>query len=82
MNTKVRSSLKSLLVELIAYGALVTLYFFLVLHLLGGWLNHLFQDERKLYAFVALGLIVGQGWLLELLTRLLLNLLRARAEEK
>ncbi len=81
MNPKVRSSLRSLLIESAAYAVLVTLYFFLVLHFLGGWLNHLFQDERKLYAFVALGLIVGQGLLLEVLTRLLLSFI-TRAEDK
>jgi hypothetical protein len=59
---------------------LVTGYYFLVLHFLGGWLNQLFQSDRRLYAGVALGLIIGQGILLEMLTRLLLTLVIPRRE--
>jgi hypothetical protein len=81
MKAEVKRSLLSSLIELAGYAVLVTLYFFLVLAFLGGWLRHLFESDRKLYAVVALGLISGQGLLLELLTRLLLSALKPRMED-
>ena len=57
---------------------LVTAYFCLVLHFLGDWLKHLFDDDKKVYAFVALGLMIGQGVLLEMLTGALLRAIRSR----
>jgi hypothetical protein len=80
MKPEVKHSLKSFLVELMVYAALVAGYYFLVLHFLGDWLLHLFQSERRLYAGVALGLIVAQGLLLEMLTRLLLGWAKPRTE--
>ena len=80
MNREVKSSLKSFVVELIVYAALVFGYFFLVLKFLEGWLYHIFKDERRLYAVLALGLIVCQGIVLEVLTRGLLALIKPRME--
>ena len=71
-----KQSLRSYAIEFLVYGALVTAYYFLVLHFLGGWLHHIFQSDRALYSAVALGLIVGQGLLLEMLTRFLLGLIK------
>ncbi len=82
MRHEVENSLRSLLLEFLVYTALVVGYFFLVLHFLGGWLHRLFQTERSFYAAVALILIVGQGFLLEALTRLLLNWIKPRREEE
>ncbi len=65
--------LKSFAIEIVVYALLVTAYFFLVLHLLGGWLEELFLGQRHLYAWVALLLIAGQGVLLEEITRWLLG---------
>lgn len=73
---------KWFLVELALYAALVTVYFFLVLHSLGGVLLNLFQEERKLYAFAALALIIGQGIVLEILTRAVLRVFRRKGERK
>lgn len=74
----VKRGLKSLLlsfsIEFLIYSALLASYFFLVLHFLGNWLNQLFHQERKTYAAVALLLIVGQGVLLEGLTRFLVRI--------
>jgi hypothetical protein len=61
---EIRNTLKSFLVELAVYAALVTVYFLLVLHLLGGWLYGL--------------LIVAQGLLLETLTRALIGWVKPR----
>ena len=63
----------SFLLELVVYAGLVTGYFFLVLHFLGGALRILYETNKTTYAVVALALIVGQGVLLEVLTSALLR---------
>ena len=75
---KNRKILSSLLVEIPVYAGLVTVYFFLVLHFLGGWLKEIFDSNKLVYAIVALALIVGQGVVLETLTTWLLNFVRPR----
>jgi hypothetical protein len=72
------ASLGSFLVELAVYAVFVFAYFFLVLHFLGGWIKHIFDQNRTLYAFVALGLIITQGVVLEMLTTGLLQFIRRR----
>lgn len=81
MKREIISIFKSFTVELVVYAALVLLYFFLVLHFLGDWLFHLFREERKTYAAVALLLIIGQGFVLEIVTRALLGLIRGKKEK-
>jgi hypothetical protein len=77
-----RDSLKHFLVEFVVYAALVFVYYWLVLRFLGPWLYSLFQHQRTLYAWVALGLIVGQGVVLELLTRWLLGFFKVLMEKE
>jgi len=72
------ASLGSFLVELAVYAVFVFAYFFLVLHFLGSWIKHIFDQNKTLYAFAALGLIIGQGVGLEMLTTGLLRLIRTR----
>lgn len=62
--------------ELVIYAVLVTGYFFLVLHLLGGWLYQLETKHRFSYACVALLLIVGQAVVLDAVTTGLSRILR------
>ena len=81
MNQEIKSSLKSFLIELVVYAALVVGYFFLVLNFLGAWLYRLSQENHRAYAWVALGLIVCQGIVLEVLTRFLLAFIKPRTEE-
>ncbi len=81
MNRQVKSSLKFFLIELLVYAVLVTGYFLLVLNFMGPWLHELFQNERRAYAAVALGLIIGQGVFLEVLTRVLLSAIQPRTED-
>jgi hypothetical protein len=69
-------TLRAFLIELPIYAALVLAYFFLVLHLLGHWLNGLVHQHRALYAVVALALMIGQALVLEWVSSLLLRLLR------
>jgi hypothetical protein len=78
---EIRNSLRSFLVELVVYAAMVVGYFFLVLNFLGNWLYGLFENDRRLYAFLALALIVGQGFVLELLTRMLLGFIKPRTDD-
>jgi hypothetical protein len=82
VKAEVKNSLKSYLVELVLYSALVAGYYFLVLHFLGNWLLHIYESNRKTYAGVALGLILAQGFLLEVLTRALLAWIKPRTEEE
>ncbi len=81
MKREVENSLRSFLVEFVVYTILVVGYYLLVLHYLGGWLNGLFKSNRTAYAWIALGLIIGQGILLDLLTKLLLAWIRPRTED-
>jgi len=71
--TDTRDLLRAFAIELAVYTVLVTGYFFVALHFLGGWLKEIFDSHRTLYAFVAFALIVGQGILLEAVTTWLLR---------
>jgi hypothetical protein len=82
MNREAKGWLKSFLVELVVYSALVVGYFFLVLHLLADWIGHLYEGDRRLYAAVALALIVGQGIALELLTAALFAVIKTRVSSE
>ena len=73
-------AVRSFLIELAVYAGLVIVYVFFVIALLGGWLYELNEHNKTRYAFVALLLIVGQGIVLEMVTSMLLRLIRSRAE--
>jgi hypothetical protein len=73
-------AVRSFLIELSVYSGLVVAYVFLVIRLLGNWLDGLFEHSRSHYAIVALLLIIGQGVVLEMVTTLLLKLVRRRTE--
>ena len=77
-----KKSLAAFGVELLVYAALVAGYYGLVLHFLGDWLLHTYERDRRMYAGVALGLILAQGFLLEMLTRWLLAWIKPRTEEE
>ena len=70
---------RAFLVELVIYVVFVTGYFFLVLHFLANWLQDLHLHHVKLYALMAIVLIIGQAVLLETITTWLLRFLRRRA---
>jgi len=73
-------TLRAFLVELAIYVVFVTVYFFLVLHFLAGWLQDLHLHHVKLYALMAIVLIIGQAVFLEGVTTWLLRLLRRRVQ--
>src|SRR5919108_5854587 len=64
-------SVRVFVIELAIYAVLVTVYFFLVLHLLGNWLYRLEMQHRIVYAVVAILLIAGQAVVLDALATLL-----------
>ena len=76
MKQDAAKSLRAFAAELAIYAVLVTGYFFLVLHLLGGWLFRLETQHRVLYALVALLLIAGQAVVLDAIATVLFRLLR------
>ena len=78
MNKAEAKSVRVFAIELAIYAVLVTVYFFLVLHLLGEWLYRLETQHRVTYAVVALSLIVGQAVVLDAVTSFLFRFLRRR----
>lgn len=74
-------SLRYFLLELAFYAALVMGYFLLVLNFLGHWLLTLYNSNRGLYAFLALALMIVQGFGLEMVTRSLAGWLDPRRED-
>jgi hypothetical protein len=69
-----RRIIRSFIFELGIYGILLTAYFLLVLRFLGQPLTNLFEVNLRVYAIVALGLIVAQGIVLDGVTSLLIRL--------
>ncbi|GEM_PF-1131824 len=72
--------IRSFLVELAVYAVLVVGYFYLVLHFLGEWIKAIYDKDKTLYAAVALGLMLGQGLVLEMVTTFLLKVIRDKTE--
>lgn len=73
-------ALRAFLIELVVYGVLVVVYFFLVLMFLQERLHQLAQHHIRVYAVVAILLILGQAVLLESVTTGLMRLIRGRSE--
>jgi len=67
--------IRNLLVELIVYGILLVVYFFIALRYLSEPLAHLFENDLVMYAILGLGLIVVQAVFLEFVTSLLFDFL-------
>lgn len=81
MKAETNKGIRGFVVELVLYALLVVGYFLLVLRYLSGWLYDLFCQERKGYAAAALVLIIGQGFVLEVLTRFLVEFVAPRRED-
>jgi TRAP-type uncharacterized transport system fused permease subunit len=67
--------------ELPIYAVLMVAYVHFVLRYLGHWLFQLSRAERILYAVMALLLIIGQGFVLEVFSRALLGLIKGKREK-
>ena len=73
-------TLRAFALELLIYAALVTGYFFAVLHYLGDWLVQIATQHIRVYAALCILLIIGQAVVLEAVTTTLMRLLRGRSE--
>ncbi|MGH7557242.1 MAG: hypothetical protein ACREMD_05605 [Gemmatimonadota bacterium] len=69
-------SVRVLLVELALYAVLVAGYLWGVLLLIDDWVANLAVETGLAYAVVAVGLIVGQGFLLDIVVDTLLRFVR------
>src|SRR5947199_136379 len=79
MKSETTKTLGAFALELVIYGILVTGYFFLVLHLLGGWLYELEVHHRYTYGGVANLLILCQAVGFESVTTFVLSASDARS---
>ncbi len=75
-------SWKSFFLELALYALLLVVYFALVLHFLGGWFKELFDHDRKLFAVMALTVMIAQTVGLEIVSSFLVWLVRAKKAKK
>ena len=78
---RVQRTMRAFAAELVIYAALVTAYFFAVLHLLGGWLVGIETAHIRIYGLVAIVLIIGQAAVLEAVTTWLMRFLRGGRSE-
>jgi pilus assembly protein TadC len=69
---------RTFLFELLIYAVLLVGYFFLVLHYLSGWFKELFDHDRRLFAVMALVIMIGQTAVLEAVSALVVWLLRRK----
>lgn len=79
MKSKLSLAVRSFLIELVVYAALVVVYVLFVIGLLSDWIHGLYEHNKIVYAIVALLLIVSQGVVLEMVTSLLMKLIRSRS---
>jgi hypothetical protein len=75
-----KGKLKGFLMQMAVYAGFVFAYYFLVLHFLGDWLKQLFDHHRATYAGVALGLIIVQGTVLDLVTSWVVTIVHRKAK--
>ena len=69
-------AIRFVIIELAVYGGLVTIYAATVLQFLADPLADLYENDMTWYAWIALALIVIQGFVLEGVTSFLLDRLR------
>jgi Flp pilus assembly pilin Flp len=70
------------LIELALYAGFVSLYMILVVHFLDIHVKQVFDENKVLYALLAVALIMVQGVFLEMLTRVLLGMFRQKGPYK
>jgi hypothetical protein len=76
--TVTKRTIFHLVIEVLIYVALVTVYLALVIHFLVGWLKELSAKEPGVYAFVAILLMIAQAVGLERLGSSLVHVVRRR----
>lgn len=70
-----KEMLRNFIIELIVYGVLMAIYFYIALRFLAEPLARVFESNLVIYAFLGLGLIVVQSVFLEFVTSLLFDFL-------
>ena len=70
-----RELIRNFIIEMVVYGGLVVIYFFIALRFLGEPLLKLFGEDLTVYAVLGLILIVAQAVLLEFVTSFLFDFL-------
>ena len=70
-----RELLRNFVIELVVYGVLIGIYFYIALRFLAEPLARLFENNLIVYAVIGLGLIVVQAVFLEFVTSLLFDFL-------
>jgi hypothetical protein len=73
MKSNSRILVRNFAIELVVYAILVSVYFLVVLSTLGPWLTDLYDNNLRIYAIVALALIVVQSVFLEAVTSFLID---------
>lgn len=73
MERDTKKIVRNFAIEMTIYGALVVIYFLVVLQTIGDWLFELYETNLTLYAIVALILIVVQAVVLEMVTTFLIE---------
>jgi hypothetical protein len=66
--------LRNFIIEMVAYGALLAVYFFLVLRFLNDPLKRMFEENLPYYTLISLLLIVAQAVLLDWVVRFIIDL--------
>lgn len=70
-----RELIRNFVIELIVYGILLVIYFFVALRFLAQPLSTLFSNSLVVYGIIGLGLIVIQAVFLEFITSFLFDFL-------
>jgi uncharacterized membrane protein YcjF (UPF0283 family) len=78
MNSETKRGGLYFALELLIYGVLVVGYLFAVTHFLGDWIEQIYEKSNRLYALLALMLIIVQGLVLDIVTRTVLNSIHPR----
>jgi uncharacterized membrane protein len=73
---------RSFVFELLVYSVLIVGYFYFALHYLGGWFKELYDHDRKLYATVALLIMIGQAVGLQIICSFLMWAVREATQKK
>jgi hypothetical protein len=81
MKDSTKHTIRLFALELLTYAVVVLAYYFAVLYFLDDWLAGLFHRDRRIYAVVALALIIAQGVVLEYFTRYLLDVIKPRRRD-
>lgn len=68
--------IRAFAIEITIYGIMLAIYWWLVFRLLENFLAELFLNHLVLYSVAALGLLIFQGIVLDIMTTFLIRLLR------